>query len=191
MKKKKTYTAFCLNRYKKQALALPMALIILLIAGALVAVSIYLIENMVTVNRMKNDDELRMNAALSGIEMGKSWVFNAINGDVASRRRPRWGNELVSPDISELVVFRMNDTVEGVSVESVVFDVLFDGIAPNLDFGTESLPLFGKIYMNNYDHSSDNTLPPLEGAYVIRSRAFLNGIEKIFEQGILVRMESE
>ena len=177
--------------WKKKGMALPLALVVLLTAGALVAVSIYLVENMVNVNRMKNDDELRMNAALSGIETGKDWIFNVINGPKDARRRPHYGQTLVSPDISELVVHEFDYTTEGIKVEGTVYDVLFDGVAPNINLGTESIPLFGKPSLINYDHSSGSTVPPVEGAYVIRSKATMNSIEKILEQGLVVRMESE
>ncbi len=49
-------------------MALPLTLIVLLVAGALVALSFYFIENMMTTTQMKTDDELRLNAALAGVE---------------------------------------------------------------------------------------------------------------------------
>lgn len=180
------------DRRKSRAMALPLALVALLVAGLLVGVSIYLVENMVSVNRAKIEDELRMNAANSGIEIGKKWVFQRINGPVALRRRTGWGKELsASATIANLEVEKTSRVIDGVDVETVVYDVLFEGVAPGLDLGVNSVPLFGRTSMNNFDHSTGSSPPPVQGAYVIRSRAVYNGIEKILEQGLLVRKDTE
>ncbi len=175
---------------KRRAMALPLALVVLLVAGVLVAGSMYLIENMTSVNQAKVDDELRMNAANSGIEAGKRWVFQSIGGSVALRRRPDWGKELsATAVISDLQVARFSSVVDGVDVESVVYDVLFEGVAPGLDFGGDSMPLFGRSSLSSYDHSTGYAPQPVQGAYVIRSRAAYKGIEKVLEQGLVVRKE--
>ncbi len=57
---------------RKAGMALPLTLIVLLVAGALVALSFYFIENMMTTTQMKTDDELRLNAALAGVERESS-----------------------------------------------------------------------------------------------------------------------
>ena len=54
------------------AMALPLSLIVLLVAGVMVSVSLYFIQNMATVSRMKTEDEILLNAALDGVERGKT-----------------------------------------------------------------------------------------------------------------------
>lgn len=108
------------------------------------------------------------------------------------RRRTGWGKELsASATIANLEVEKTNRVIDGVDVEIVVYDVLFEGVAPGLDLGVNSVPLFGRTSMNNFDHSTGSSPPPVQGAYVIRSRAVYNGIEKILEQGLLVRKDTE
>ena len=62
-------------------MALPMTLVVLLVAGGMVAISFYFIENMMTTTKMKARDELRFNAAASGLERGKSWLLERIDDD--------------------------------------------------------------------------------------------------------------
>ncbi|NCB27300.1 MAG: hypothetical protein EOM62_17885 [Bacteroidia bacterium] len=157
----------------------------------LVAVSMYLVENMASVTRLKSDDELKMNAALAGIEAGKTWLFNNLStGGPGSEppRRPNWGVSLTSADaISDLSVHDNSGTIEGVNYSFNVYDVLYDGAAPNVNFGSESLPLYGRNEEGNYPStSSTDPLLPLKGAYVIRSKAVFKDREKVYEQGILI-----
>jgi hypothetical protein len=66
---------------KRAAMALPLTLIVLLVAGAMVAVSFVFIENMMTTTKMKMDDEFRLNAAIAGLERGKAWLYDRIISD--------------------------------------------------------------------------------------------------------------
>ena len=119
------------DRRKSRAMALPLALVALLVAGLLVGVSIYLVENMVSVNRAKIEDELRMNAANSGIEIGKKWVFQRINGPVALRRRTGWGKELsASATIANLEVEKTSRVIDGVMLRSWSTCSHSKGVAP-------------------------------------------------------------
>lgn len=79
-------------------MALAMVLILLLVAGGIVAVGMYIVENMLASSTMKNDGELRMNAALSGIERGKEWIVERITGGVIPRMREVDGEWLVTSD---------------------------------------------------------------------------------------------
>lgn len=68
---------------KKKAMALPLTLVVLLVVGALVGVSLYLIENMKTTTEMKIHDEARLNAALAGVERGKQWIYDKLEDNEA------------------------------------------------------------------------------------------------------------
>ena len=77
-------------------MALPLTLIVLLVAGSMVGVSLFIIENMTTTTKMQTDDELRMNAALAGIEQGKRWVITQVSGGYIPRRKDADGDDVVA-----------------------------------------------------------------------------------------------
>ena len=66
---------------KRQGMALPLTLIVLLVARAMVAVAFVFIENMMSTTKMKSDDEFRLNAAIAGLERGKTWLYDRIVSD--------------------------------------------------------------------------------------------------------------
>lgn len=173
-------------RRKNGGMALPMALIVLLVGGALVAVSMYLVENMTEVNRMKVEDEMRMNAAIAGVEACKSWLLS--HSDLP--KRLNYGNKLITGDVSELLVYSSTMTINDVQVDAVVYDVI-DDVGPM----SSDVPLLEKYRLvrttdSQYDHSSGgNTSTQEMGAYVIRCTASLNGIQKAVEQGLTIVTE--
>jgi hypothetical protein len=126
---------------KKRGMALPLTLIVLLVAGAMVAVSLFLIENMTITTKMKTDDELRMNAALAGVEIGKELLIKSISEENYLPRRENFSLPVSSKDIdtadsvfSFLVArdknnkpLRSTGTLkENLSVDVLVYDMAFE-----------------------------------------------------------------
>ena len=141
---------------KERAMALPVSLIVLLVAGMLVGVSMYLIENMASVTRMKSDDELRMNAALAGLEVGKRWIVHSINVDNHIPRRLNPDSLVTSADMAgahtstpqfAFLVARnrtnqfgnLTGSVEGVPYEFTVYDLGYD-VAEGVTY-TSDMPM--------------------------------------------------
>ncbi len=137
----------------KRGMALPAALIVLLVAGMLVGLSLYLVENMSTVIRMKTDDELRMNAALAGLEEGKLWILKNYNVDNHLPKRKNndklvtssdmAGAQTSDPEFDFLVARNTSDIkgivsgfVEGASYRSVVYDLTYL-VGAGVDFTAE------------------------------------------------------
>ena len=63
---------------KKHAMALALSLIVLLVAGMLVGVSMYIVQNMVETTKMKTENERRLNTALAGLEFGKQQIVDSV-----------------------------------------------------------------------------------------------------------------
>ena len=188
---------------RKAGMALPLTLIVLLVAGALVALSFYFIENMMTTTQMKTDDELRLNAALAGVERGKQWLLSRVDagelpaltttsGDIAAVTAPYF------PELSvrDLITF----TLDGITVEVRIFDLSYEytsslrfvpGIPPRI-FQTQE----GGSIKSSQSYASSNAAEgdtgaadpdsALLGSYLIRSEATLNDLTKRVEQGILM-----
>lgn len=74
---------------RRKGLALPLALIVLLVAGMIVAVSMYIVENMANTARMHVDDQRRLNAALAGAEFAKQRILDSVlaGGPLPSSRQ--------------------------------------------------------------------------------------------------------
>lgn len=188
---------------KKAGMALPLTLIVLLVAGALVALSFYFIENMMTTTQMKTDDELRLNAALAGVERGKQWLLSRVDagelpaltttsGDIAAVTAPYF------PELSvrDLITF----TLDGITVEVRIFDLSYEytsslrfvpGIPPRI-FQTQeggSIKSPQSYASSNAAEGNTGAADPdssLLGSYLIRSEATLNDLTKRVEQGILM-----
>jgi hypothetical protein len=188
---------------KKAGMALPITLIVLLVAGALVALSFYFIENMMTTTKMKADDELRLNAALAGVERGKQWLLSRVDagelpaltttsGDIAAVTAPGFPELLVQNPVSF--------DLDGVSVEVRIFDLSYEftsaldfvpGIPPRI-FQTKE----GGSIKSSQSYASSNAAEgdtgaadpdsSMLGSYLIRSEATLNELTKRVEQGILM-----
>lgn len=145
---------------RKRGMALPLTLIVLLVAGAMVGVSLYLIENMATTTKMKTDDELRMNAALAGIERSKEWIVHSVTVDNHIPRRQDSDKLVTSSDMTGAltsdpkfdflvpldksgnkmgVLGVVSGSVEGVPYEAVLYDLSYRA-ADNVSFVSEMPP---------------------------------------------------
>lgn len=83
-------------------MVLPFALLVLLVAGGIVAMSMVLVENLMNTTRMKTDDELRLNAAVSGAEFGKQRIINSVllDGFLPTRNTETTSPVVTSADIA-------------------------------------------------------------------------------------------
>ena len=174
---------------RRRAMALPLSLVMLLVAGMLVGLALYIVENMTAVIGMKSDDELRMNAALAGIEEGKRWISDSIESGFIPRRE-KYGQLVTSADMVgaestnppfEFLVARdrNNDkgvrpgAVEGVAFESVIYDLTYD-VATGVTFAAE-MPLNMKIPPNFED---------LEGGSLIQTQSYASSNRGLGSGGV-------
>lgn len=118
-------------REKRRAIALPLVLVIVLVGGALVAAAFYITENYYSSSKQTVTSARLYNAAVSGIEEGKGWIYKNMKlGHI-----PRWTDEdgdgmLSESDkptdaeyIYEALIAKVSSTDEG------VFDITMeDGI---------------------------------------------------------------
>lgn len=136
--KPKIFKPFCSRHV---GMALPLSLIMLLVAGGLVALSMYLVENMTNVVGMKSDDELRLNSAIAGIEEGKKWIVESFAEKYIPRRinaenpvdPTDWdGATATNPQFSFLLARNkgsipgdFSGSVEGVPFRWLVYDLTY------------------------------------------------------------------
>ena len=73
-------------RKKRKAIALPLVLVIVLVGGALVAAAFCITENYYSSAKQTVTNTRLYNAAASGVEGGKGWIYKNIK----SGRVPRW-----------------------------------------------------------------------------------------------------
>lgn len=182
-------------------MALPLTLIVLLVAGALVGVSLYLIENMKTTTEMKIHDEARLNAALAGVERGKQWLLAEVD---AENELPALveGKDIDPPDYEGLLVTEPIEYEESNSKVIVrIYDVTYDikesmvfkpGIPPRIYQVVEGGSLKASQSYASSNAAEGNTgagSPDSSrlGCYVIRSDVEMNGIKKRVEQAVLLR----
>ncbi len=187
---------------KKKGAALPLTLVVLLVSGALVALSFYFIENMMTTTKMKADDELRLNAALAGVERGKTWLLTQIDaghmptltaaGDISALTSPDYPELLVTPAIA----FNVGEA----AVTVRIFDLSYEytnslnfepGIPPRIFVVQEGGSLrSGQSYASSNaaegNPGSGASSSSRLGAYLIRSEAVKNSLTKRVEQAILM-----
>lgn len=187
---------------KRKGAALPLTLIVLLVSGALVALSFYFIENMMTTTKMKTDDELRLNAALAGVERGKTWLLGQIDtGHMPTLTAAGDISALTSPDYPELLVTPAITFSNGEAAVTVrIFDLSYEytnalnfeqGIPPRI-FRVQD----GGSLRSGQSYASSNAAQGNPGAgvpsssrlgsYLIRSEAVLNNLTKRVEQAILM-----
>ena len=74
------------SKKKKQGMALAVSLIVLLVAGMMVGVSMYLVQNMMETTTMKTDNERRLNAAVAGLEFGKQQIIDTVLAGTLPKR---------------------------------------------------------------------------------------------------------
>ena len=109
-------------RKKRRAIALPLVLVIVLVGGALVAAAFYITENYYSSAKQTVTNTRLYNAAVSGIEEGKGWIYENMKlGKV-----PRWmdedGDGMLSESdkptgaeyIYEALIARVSSTDKGV-----------------------------------------------------------------------------
>lgn len=193
MKTKRIFFSFLKTRRTgaQLGMALPFSLIMLLVAGVLVGVSLYIIENFTKVSLMKNEDELLANAAIAGIEDGKKWLEEEYDGTgkFPKRNVPSVSQaELSLPVITPLVAKSyleegiLSDDLDGVRYESIVYHIDGVGLA-GLTFVTGAPPIpRGPGGDPGYITEGSATSTVEYGYYLIRSRATLNEKEKVVEQ---------
>ena len=109
-------------RKKRRAIALPLVLVIVLVGGALVAAAFYITENYYSSAKQTVTSTRLYNAAVSGIEEGKGWIYKNIK----SGKVPRWmdedGDGMLSESdkptgaeyIYEALIARVSSTDKGV-----------------------------------------------------------------------------
>lgn len=153
MKRKNEGSGFFKSR---KAMALPMTLVVMLIAGVMVGVSMYFIENMMTTTKMKTDDELRLNAVLAGVEIGKELIIQSFVNENYIPRREDFNTLVTSNDIdtadsrftflvandkSNSALQRTGIMIDNVSVDVYVYDlayetasgvIFFEGMPPRM-----------------------------------------------------------
>lgn len=138
MKRKNEGSGFFKSR---KAMALPMTLVVMLIAGVMVGVSMYFIENMMTTTKMKTDDELRLNAVLAGVEIGKELIIQSFVNENYIPRREDFNTLVTSNDIdtadsrftflvandkSNSALQRTGIMIDNVSVDVYVYDLAYE-----------------------------------------------------------------
>ena len=189
---------------RRSAMALPLALIVLLVAGVMVSVSLYFIQNMATVSRMKTEDEILLNAALDGVDRGKTWIFSEVD----SGRMPTYTTQAGSGDLgsvtapyfSELLVATpLSYDLDGVGVVVRIYDLAYaftdtlsfePGIPPRIyrtqegmSLRNSNLPDAGPGVGNTGSSAPDSSKL---GSYLIRSESTRDSLTKSVEQAILV-----
>lgn len=190
MNKQHRCSKYSLRNIRRKGMALPLSLVMLLVAGILVGVSMYIVENMVSVSMMKSRDELLMNGALAGIEHGKIWLTESVRstGGVPPRRGYA---ALSQSDLSRRVIqpllarkgteqALLDGDLDGVIYQAAVYDVNIDRTRRiNIDdlIFVEGVPPF-KNRREEEGYGSDSY------RYLIRSIASLDEREKIIEQFI-------
>jgi hypothetical protein len=197
-------------------MALPLTLIVLLVAGAMVAVAFVFIENMMSTTKMKSDDEFRLNAAIAGLERGKAWLYDRIvSDDIPSLVAAGAINAVTaSDDYKELLVSSggavpnptLSFTLGDADVKVRIYDLAYDfgdtltfepGIPPRMYRAREGGSLkAGQSYASSNaaegNPGSGSPESKILKAYLVRSEAIVNKGEKdemskTVEQAIFVQ----
>ena len=201
---------------KRPGMALPLTLIVLLVAGAMVAVAFVFIENMMSTTKMKSDDEFRLNAAIAGLERGKAWLYDRIvSDDIPSLVAAGAINAVTaSDDYKELLVSSggavpnptLSFTLGDADVKVRIYDLAYDfgetltfepGIPPRMYRAREGGSLkAGQSYASSNaaegNPGSGSPESKILKAYLVRSEAIVNKGEKdemskTVEQAIFVQ----
>ncbi|NLT49164.1 MAG: hypothetical protein GXX92_12200 [Clostridiales bacterium] len=201
---------------KRPGMALPLTLIVLLVAGAMVAVAFVFIENMMSTTKMKSDDEFRLNAAIAGLERGKTWLYDRIvSDDIPSLVAAGAINAVTaSEDYKELLVFSggavpnptLSFSLGEADVKVRIYDLAYDygetltfeqGIPPRMYRAREGGSLkAGQSYASSNaaegNPGSGSPESKILKAYLVRSEAIVNKGEKdemskTVEQAIFVQ----
>ena len=193
-------------------MALPLTLIVLLVAGAMVAVAFVFIENMMSTTKMKSDDEFRLNAAIAGLERGKAWLYDRIvSDDIPSLAAAGAINAVTaSDDYKELLVSSggavpnptLSFTLGDADVKVRIYDLAYDfgetltfepGIPPRMYRAREGGSLkAGQSYASSNaaegNPGSGSPESKILKAYLVRSEAKTkDGLLKYVEQALFVQ----
>ena len=193
-------------------MALPLTLIVLLVAGAMVAVAFVFIENMMSTTKMKSDDEFRLNAAIAGLERGKAWLYDRIvSDDIPSLVAAGAINAVTaSDDYKELLVSSggavpnptLSFTLGDADVKVRIYDLAYDfgetlgfepGIPPRMYRAREGGSLkAGQSYASSNaaegNPGSGSPESKILKAYLVRSEAKTkDGLLKYVEQALFVQ----
>lgn len=199
----------------RKGMALPMTLIVLLVAGGMVAISFYFIENMMTTTKMKARDELRLNFAASGLERGKAWLMERLDADETPALITAGAIESVtsSDNYKELLVAVSGDVLEAtnptisftegdVDIKVSIYDLAYDFIPETLKFERNIPPRMYRVREGgsmkagqSYASSNAGEGNPGSGsyekkilkAYLVKSVATTkDGLVKSVEQALFV-----
>lgn len=195
---------------KRTGMALALSLIVLLVAGAMVTVSLYFIENMATTTRMKTDRELRMNAALAGLEDGKQWILD----EISAGRTPKLSSADIEAvktidDVDDLLgklrQKSLSFTNQGIAGTVEIFDLVYEpsadlkfdqGIPPRISVFFPSIwEESSLVQRQSYDSSNRGegtaedfaTQSARYRAYLIRSSVKYKEIDQTVEQAVLMK----
>ena len=193
-------------------MALPLTLIVLLVAGAMVAVAFVFIENMMSTTKMKSDDEFRLNAAIAGLERGKAWLYDRIvSDDIPSLVAAGAINAVTaSDDYKELLVSSggavpnptLSFTLGDADVKVRIYDLAYDfgetltfepGIPPRMYRAREGGSLkAGQSYASSNaaegNPGSESPESKILKAFLVRSEAKTkDGLLKFVEQALFVQ----
>jgi len=192
---------------KRIGMALPLTLIVLVVAGAMVAVSMYFIENMMSTTKMKTDNEFRLNAALAGIEKGKQWILEEIDkpeSTSALKPSPVISIDVVG-DLDDLKLHSISGTVGNIPFTTDIYFLLYTAKS-DIEFQKGMPPMVSlsfsidwenssQVQRQSYDASNRGGGSP-EGfftdsgvyrAYLIRSTSEMNGISKTVDQAVYMK----
>ena len=167
---------------RREGMALALTLVVLLVAGAMVGTSMYFVENMMSTTKMKTDDELRMNAAIAGIEVGKQWIIQRVDDHDTPERKDEDGDSLLTsadiaaapstPPFAYLLAYDGDDnpgsfsfTHEGAQVQVHVYDLAYEpgsgiayeaGMPPRMRYIWTSSALEGSSIVQTQSYASSN-----------------------------------
>lgn len=174
----------------RRAIALPLVLVVLLVGGALVTAALYMTENYYSSARQMVTGTRLYNAAVSGIEIGKAWIYE----NVKSGKIPHWedkdGDGILSSDdrpdsaayVYEALLAKigMADsgvfeeiTEDGIKLHIVVYDLVYE---PDPDLNYERG--FPPRIRPQVDDISAVTGPSYPSANRVGS-----GVERTMEEG--------
>lgn len=197
---------------KKKAMALPLTLVVLLVVGALVGVSLYLIENMKTTTEMKIHDEARLNAALAGVERGKQWLYDKMDvretpshtvaGPVAALTADEQFKELLVRDGNSAPNPTFEFTMGELRVAVRIYDLSYDpassleferGMPPRMYITSDKTGIkAGTSYASSNDSEGNlgagSPEKKLWSVYLVRAEAtdIKSGISKHVEQAVSI-----
>jgi len=144
---------------RKRGMALPTVLVILLVGGALVAAAFYITENYYSSSKQTVTSARLYNAAVSGIEVGKGWIYE----NIANNKIPRWTTEsddvlsladkpsdatylyeaLIAKVVGSNGIYKgkwTSSTEDGINLDIVVYDLIYEPASDLKDYYEKGFP---------------------------------------------------